>query len=808
MGAVRTLRVSQTARRAYRSIGLALHAVASSRRAVRVEIDPGHYVETLTLQGTIELVAADGPGSVAIEPPPHSSIGTAGTVTMTDLVFTNRTNDLLVHSAGSLVLRGCQVWAMGGASVHAMPGTSLMVQNCDIHSGRVVAEGAQATLESSQLADAHNNAIAVIDGGLATVTGCRVTGSRLHGLRVVGGMAHVRDCEFSRTGAAALFSDSQADMRIHGCQFSDVDTTAIQFCEQTRGLVEDTTVTDAMTGIMVGPMSDPAIRRCLLQQCRDAGVNVHDKGRGRFEDIEIKHAGQVAFFAQTDAAPTVRRCRVSGGNVGIAAVGARGHFAEVECSELSNVAFRALEGATAQCDGLEVDHCDNGLDADGVGTTLNVSGARMRDIRRLGARITGSARLSLSHATIERAGTAGFECTGTSKSVVSDAHITESGIGGVVVAEQASLTADKLRVTNSATYGLVGKDDAHVELTDCELTGNNGDDLRTEDRCTGRIADCRFTPDREDTVTHSAHVQFKGMPAATVPATTPAVDEPEDDHTPLTTSDDGSLADLQGLIGLEPVKRQVRTQINLIRVAEQRRAQGLPDAPSSRHLVFSGPPGTGKTTVARLYGQILASLGALSSGTVHEVSRSDLVGQYLGHTAQKTRKAFDHARGGVLFIDEAYALARTFGTGSDFGQEAIDELIKLMEDRRDDVVVIAAGHTDEMETFLDTNPGLRSRFSRTIEFPPYEPGELVEIMTLFAAKHHYEFSPEALDILGVHFETRSALGHEGNAREARTLFETTVERQAERLATVTNPTRDQLCQLHPQDLPHTDHPDT
>jgi hypothetical protein len=781
---------------------MAMRAAAEKRKRTRIEIDPGQYAEPLVLHGEAELRAARGLGTVVIETPPNTGVDTAGDITLTDLVLVNRTNDLLTHSAGSLSLRGCQLSAMGGAAVHAKPSTSLSMHECDVRSGRIVVAGAQATLEWSRFADAHNNAIAVIEGGRASVTACTVDGSRQHGLRVLGAEAIVADTVFARTGSAAIVAEGQANVAIHGCRIHDTDTTAIQFHEQSRGLVENTSVSDAKTGIMVGAQSDPVVRQCVLVRCRDAGLNVHDKGRGEFEDCEINQVGQVAIFAQSDAAPTVRRCRISEGHVGIAAVGARGRFSDIQLSDLASVALRARDGATVECHDIDIDQCDSGMEIAGEGSQLRVSAARVRGVRALGAAVTGSGRLTLTDSTIEHPGIGGFECTGDSRTVVSATTVTASGIGGVAVTEKAVLIAEHLDVTGSSKYGIVGKDDARLELTTCDITDNNGRDLHTQHRCTGRIRDCRFTPDRDDVVINDGLTQIEGWDDTTVASETA---EPADGST---TAFSGTgpepLAELEELIGLTPVKRQVQTQINLIRVATQRQAQGLPVAPSSRHLVFSGPPGTGKTTVARLYGQILASLGALSTGQVHEVSRTDLVGQYLGHTAQKTRMVFDEANGGVVFIDEAYALARQFGANSDFGQEAIDEIIKLMEDRRDNLVVIAAGYTDEMETFLDANPGLRSRFSRTIEFPPYEPAELVRIIKLIATKHHYEFTDDALDALSVHFESRSALGYLGNAREARTLFETAIERQAERLADLTSPTRAQLCLLHLEDLPDSD----
>ncbi|OAA29211.1 AAA+ family ATPase [Frankia sp. EI5c] len=262
---------------------------------------------------------------------------------------------------------------------------------------------------------------------------------------------------------------------------------------------------------------------------------------------------------------------------------------------------------------------------------------------------------------------------------------------------------------------------------------------------------------------------------------------------------DGLLRRLDEMIGLDGVKREVSDLVDLIASSRARERAGLPTPPMSRHLVFAGPPGTGKTTVARLYGELLAALGVLRTGQLVEVARADLVGQYVGHTAARTIEVFQKARGGVLFIDEAYALAAP-AEGNDFGREAIDTLVKLMEDHRDETVVIAAGYTGDMRRFLAANAGLASRFSHRIEFPSYSPDELVAIFQGLAEGGGYEIDGTSMQVLREHFAAIRPGESFGNGRYARQLLERAITRQASRLRARANPTVDELRQLVPVDI--------
>lgn len=265
------------------------------------------------------------------------------------------------------------------------------------------------------------------------------------------------------------------------------------------------------------------------------------------------------------------------------------------------------------------------------------------------------------------------------------------------------------------------------------------------------------------------------------------------------------LEKLNQLIGLEKVKEEVRSLINLVKIRQLRKASNLPSVPMSLHLVFTGNPGTGKTTIARLISLIYHVLGVLSKGHLVEVDRAGLVAGYVGQTALKVHDVLEKSMGGVLFIDEAYSLTSR-GDAKDFGLEAIDTLIKGMEDKRSDLVIIVAGYPEKMSQFLKANPGIKSRFSKVIRFDDYSPTELMAIFEKMCREHHYLLESSARDQALEAFKALKPeeVGLYGNGRGVRNFFELTITRQANRLGELETVDKDQLVRIVSEDLPSED----
>jgi hypothetical protein len=523
----------------------------------------------------------------------------------------------------------------------------------------------------------------------------------------------------------------------------------------------------AVISIAAGEYAEPlAIRQHVVLSAREPGT-VTITSPFPDEPAVFVAGGQVELVGLALRATESPAVRVRGGRAKVVdCTVAAGYGAAVEITAGATVELRNAKISGAQY-GVVVDDADAVLDHCEI-SDITDDGV----IMRLGARAT------MRHSTVSGCGFRGVYMYQAGNSTIERSEITRTGDAGIAVADQSA-----------------------PAIRECWVHDTQGVGITVGRGCAGVIEETRVENTAPPGVLIADGARTEYRPASPSGAKVPVgASATTGNHQDLAQVDK-LLAELDGMIGLAGVKAEVRGLIDEIQVNEWRRNEGLSVGMASNHLVFAGAPGTGKTTVARIYGGLLQALGILPNGRFKEVSRRDLVGQYIGHTAEKAAAAFDEARGGVLFIDEAYTLSRSSGGGADFGQEAIDTLVKLMEDHRDEVAVIVAGYSKEMEEFLDANPGLASRFAKNLEFENYTPEQLVEISQHLASGDDYRLGEDVDLALLEWFGQMDRDQNFGNAREARKLLERMRKSQSTRLRGLgTRPTRDVLTTLTLDDL--------
>ncbi|MCP3017077.1 AAA family ATPase [Nocardiopsis dassonvillei] len=799
-------------------------AVEAADSGALITIAPGRYEESLVLRDVVTLMARDGLGSVEITTANGCAVVSgAEAVKLSGLVLRGRHADYPAVDIplGQLEMADCEVEGASWTAVSVRGEGALAMRDsrvtCSAGAGVVITSSGPSVIEDCVVEEVDTSAVVIGEQARPTVRSCVLRDAGGNGVFASGQSGGtIRDCEISGTKKPAVALEEGSATSLLGARVHDVEGDGLVVSSRSRPMVEDCVFEDVGgRGVVVHNGADPQVARVRVARAKGVAIHLSGRARGTFTECEVEESGGNAVLAEERSSTTFLGLVVRGGQ-GLSLGGDsvvefdRGLVSETAgpgvVVEQAAPFLRATAITGTRSQGVVFGRGGRGRLED---VTLERTGKSAVSVEEGGAPLLTGVQISGSR-------DAGISVGSGASADVRDCDVSECTGDGIAVRAGGRATVLRTRVYNGRRNGVLVAAKASATLRRCEVFGNGADGILVHSAEDVAVEDCsvrengrsglRQTVASQSMRTEELLSRGNGAPDAfgdLAGAPVPMPEVPASGEGDEEAEEVGPMKELDALVGLAGVKHEVKTLVTRNQMAQRRAEMGLPTPPMSRHLVFGGAPGTGKTTVARLYGQILAELDVLRYGHVVEVARADLVSQYVGGTAIKTTEVFERAKGGVLFVDEAYTLANGSeggGSGPDFGREAIDTLVKLMEDHRDEVVVIVAGYTEEMQSFLDTNPGLASRFSRTIEFTNYSPEELTQIVRNMCVSHSYRMAEETEEALLAHFERVPKGPAFGNGREARKLFEEMIDRQAFRLGGTIPDSPDSLTLLLPEDL--------
>ncbi len=722
--------------------------------------------------GRVEATASriDGATANALQTDGQASCNFDGCTLVTSA---EQTAAIWARGRSTTVLTGCEVAAAQSNALFCDGDAAVSLTSCvvTVRSGAspalYVRDRATVTLVDAQIHSAGSNAVNLLHGARAAITSSQLTSdSQSYPVLSATGsaVAQIRDSTLTAAEAGVIWATEQGDVSMSsGRLASSAGSQALVSIAGAAQFAADGAEMHSQkgTGVLAYQQSRASLAHCTLE--------------GGNPDASAGFFCSVADTAQL---------RVDGGtivvDVSAGALQARGQ-ASITLSGASvrgtrGVGIFVAESATVSAQRLEASGFQNAVFADGGTATLEGC--------RLGPSVEGHPAVAADHGAHVQL----TRCT-----------IDQSGAMGMALAGRSFGVLAETTIQGSKSHGIWIEALSDVTMTACVMDGNGGSAILADAESVGTVTRCIVRGAHQEPVLNVARGSFVQAEGNFI--TAQGVQPAEGGGVGL----EAALGELDSLVGLVQVKDAVRDLAALLKISAERQQLKLGDtALPTLHALFLGRPGTGKTTVARLMGGIFRALGVLPQGHVVEVDRSQLVGQYIGETAQKTQAAIARAMGGVLFVDEAYALMPHASPGQDFGREAIDGLLKAMEDHRNEFVVIAAGYADQMLDFLNANPGLRNRFGYTFAFEDYTPDELMQIFDRAAVAASLRVDPEARGLVAEEFQALYARRDNAfaNARLVRTWVEQVAVQQARRLARLPDAerTREALMQVSLEDV--------
>ncbi|WP_438306681.1 right-handed parallel beta-helix repeat-containing protein (plasmid) [Streptomyces sp. HUAS TT11] len=761
-----------------------------------------------------------------------------------------------VHVTGTAaaVLEDCVIASTAGHGLTLSDAARAEVRRTTVERvtgcGLVLTGESQGTFDDCTVRHTGDAALMVLAPARPVLRGCRLHDTKTHGVRITdardvasavpepaadanaaaAGREELRirleKCEVFRTGMEGVLASGTAKLRLHDCHIRETGGAGVIAAGTGRVDLEQTRVVDVPgTGLAAVEGAELQVRGGTVARTGANGVHATGRCTVRLTECEISTTAYTALHFGGSVRVELRSCTVrDSAQHGIRVEGAADLTAEdirVERTRMTGVDVKDADAVLRRC---VVGEAETGIRLDTRHRPL-LEGCEVLRPSKTGIEIAAGTGAVVLGGRVDGSGSAGVFLDERSEPWIEELTVADAQGSGLVIWAGARPRVRSVSIAGAAKNGVYAGDGAEGLLEDCTVSATGypavyvgtkaspvlrrllvhdaDEDLSQADGAAARFEQCRsrnvksVTMPTTDEGEVAAVVGLTGAPRGTGGGQSAEVSIQEgagEDRLPEL------LSELEQLVGLESVKREVASMAKLMQMVKRRQEAGLQPPPLSRHLIFAGNPGTGKTTVARLYGQLLAALGLLASGHLVEADRSALVGEYVGHTGPKTTGVFRKALGGVLFIDEAYALVPA-GQSNDFGQEAVSTLVKLMEDHRDDVVVIAAGYPVDMGRFIDSNPGLASRFTRTLRFDDYSSADLVRIVEHQASRHDYRLGEETSVALLAHFDAIERTERFGNGRTARQAFQQMTEQHAMRVADLADAGDEDLTLLLPADVP-------